>query len=119
MTRPGRHRRYRVPHAPLPPQKLPGGPVGFSKAMANKWLRLEKGASGPPRVLPAVSVLGGHWECPWGALGTGGVPGEGNWEAGGGNWESGVSLAGTGNGGECTGNQECPWGGTGGVSGGH
>lgn len=42
------------------PQKLPGGSVGFSKAMANKWLRLEKGAPGGPRVLRAVSVPGGR-----------------------------------------------------------
>uniref|UniRef100_A0A8V5GRI0 phenylalanine--tRNA ligase n=1 Tax=Melopsittacus undulatus TaxID=13146 RepID=A0A8V5GRI0_MELUD len=35
--------------------KLPGGSVGFSKAMANKWLRLEKGAPGGPRVFRAVS----------------------------------------------------------------
>ncbi|KAM4643859.1 phenylalanine--tRNA ligase alpha subunit isoform 3-T3 [Amazona ochrocephala] len=34
--------------------KLPGGSVGFSKAMANKWLRLEKGAPGGPRVFRAV-----------------------------------------------------------------
>ncbi|KAM8987168.1 phenylalanine--tRNA ligase alpha subunit [Ara ararauna] len=34
--------------------KLPGGSIGFSKAMANKWLRLEKGAPGGPRVFRAV-----------------------------------------------------------------
>lgn len=41
------------------PQKLPGGSLGFSKAMANKWVRLEKGAAGGPRVLRAVSGPGG------------------------------------------------------------
>lgn len=45
--------------AALSPQKLPGGSVGFSKAMANKWLRLEKGAPGGPRVFRAVSFGGG------------------------------------------------------------
>ncbi|XP_031950572.1 LOW QUALITY PROTEIN: phenylalanine--tRNA ligase alpha subunit [Corvus moneduloides] len=34
--------------------KLPGGSLGFSKAMANKWVRLDKGAPGGPRVLPVV-----------------------------------------------------------------
>uniref|UniRef100_A0A8C3URW9 phenylalanine--tRNA ligase n=1 Tax=Catharus ustulatus TaxID=91951 RepID=A0A8C3URW9_CATUS len=34
--------------------KLPGGSLGFSKAMANKWVRLDKGAPGGPRVLRAV-----------------------------------------------------------------
>ncbi|XP_015472109.1 phenylalanine--tRNA ligase alpha subunit [Parus major] len=34
--------------------KLPGGSLGFSKAMANKWVRLDKGAAGGPRVLRAV-----------------------------------------------------------------
>uniref|UniRef100_A0A493TBX0 phenylalanine--tRNA ligase n=1 Tax=Anas platyrhynchos platyrhynchos TaxID=8840 RepID=A0A493TBX0_ANAPP len=35
--------------------KLPGAQVGFSKAMANKWLRLDKAAPGGPRVFRAVS----------------------------------------------------------------
>ncbi|XP_069738531.1 LOW QUALITY PROTEIN: phenylalanine--tRNA ligase alpha subunit [Phaenicophaeus curvirostris] len=34
--------------------KLPGGSVGFNKAMANKWVRLEKGGPGGARVLRAV-----------------------------------------------------------------
>ncbi|XP_056366187.1 phenylalanine--tRNA ligase alpha subunit [Oenanthe melanoleuca] len=34
--------------------KLPGGSLGFSKAMANKWVRLDKAAAGGPRVLRAV-----------------------------------------------------------------
>ncbi|TRZ09466.1 hypothetical protein HGM15179_017641 [Zosterops borbonicus] len=34
--------------------KLPGGSLGFSKAMANKWVRLDKGAAGGPRVMPTV-----------------------------------------------------------------
>lgn len=45
------------------PQKLPGGSLGFSKAMANKWVRLDKGAAGGPRVMPTVSGTGrGSWE---------------------------------------------------------
>lgn len=50
----------RVPHgpqrSPLTSQKLPGAQVGFSKAMANKWLRLDKGAPGGPRIFRAVSA---------------------------------------------------------------
>ncbi|KAK2513731.1 LOW QUALITY PROTEIN: phenylalanine--tRNA ligase alpha subunit [Columba livia] len=49
-----------LPPGGLPPAqaaKLPGGSVGFSKAMANKWLHLDKGAPGGPRVLPAVPAV--------------------------------------------------------------
>lgn len=42
---------------PFTPQKLPGAQVGFSKAMANKWLRLDKAAPGGPRIFRAVSAL--------------------------------------------------------------
>ena len=54
-------RGHRAPHKPLTalpftPQKLPGAQVGFSKAMANKWLRLDKGAPGGPRIFRAVSA---------------------------------------------------------------
>nr|XP_025042866.1 phenylalanine--tRNA ligase alpha subunit [Pelodiscus sinensis] len=34
--------------------KLPSGKVGFSKAMSNKWVRLEKNADGGPRIFRAV-----------------------------------------------------------------
>ncbi|KAI6061218.1 Phenylalanine--tRNA ligase alpha subunit [Aix galericulata] len=37
--------------------KLPGAQVGFSKAMANKWLRLDKAAPGGPRVFRAVEAV--------------------------------------------------------------
>ncbi|XP_051827597.1 phenylalanine--tRNA ligase alpha subunit [Antechinus flavipes] len=51
----------RVFHS-LPPEglvqselmKLPSGKVGFSKAMSNKWIRVEKNAPGGPRVFRAV-----------------------------------------------------------------
>ncbi|XP_025921302.1 phenylalanine--tRNA ligase alpha subunit [Apteryx rowi] len=38
--------------------ELPGAKVGFSKAMANKWVRLDKEAPGGPRVFRAVSHRG-------------------------------------------------------------
>lgn len=38
--------------------------MGFSKAMANKWVRLDKGAPGGPRVLRAVSGPGGRAGVP-------------------------------------------------------
>lgn len=47
---------HRPPPVPSPPQKLPGAQVGFSKAMANKWLRLDKAAPGGPRIFRAVSA---------------------------------------------------------------
>ncbi|XP_074836296.1 phenylalanine--tRNA ligase alpha subunit isoform X1 [Carettochelys insculpta] len=37
--------------------KLPCGKVGFSKAMSNKWVRLEKNAEGGPRVFRAVESV--------------------------------------------------------------
>ncbi|XP_031470039.1 phenylalanine--tRNA ligase alpha subunit isoform X2 [Phasianus colchicus] len=51
---------HSVPSEGLPQSdamKLPGAQVGFSKAMANKWLRLDKGAPGGPRIFRAVSAL--------------------------------------------------------------
>eukprot|EP00076_Gallus_gallus_P003541 NP_001258086.1 phenylalanine--tRNA ligase alpha subunit [Gallus gallus] len=49
-----------VPSEGLPQSdamKLPGAQVGFSKAMANKWLRLDKGAPGGPRIFRAVDAV--------------------------------------------------------------
>ncbi|XP_068778851.1 phenylalanine--tRNA ligase alpha subunit [Struthio camelus] len=44
-----------LPHSEL--MKLPGAKVGFSKAMANKWVRLDKEAPGGPRVFRAVAAV--------------------------------------------------------------
>uniref|UniRef100_A0A8C6Z0E4 phenylalanine--tRNA ligase n=2 Tax=Nothoprocta perdicaria TaxID=30464 RepID=A0A8C6Z0E4_NOTPE len=44
-----------MPQAQL--MELPGARVGFSRAMANKWLRLDKEAPGGPRVFPAVPAV--------------------------------------------------------------
>ncbi|OXB53202.1 hypothetical protein ASZ78_002396 [Callipepla squamata] len=44
-----------LPHGEA--MELPGAHVGFSKAMANKWLRLDKGAPGGPRVFRAVDAV--------------------------------------------------------------
>lgn len=41
-------------------QKLPSGQVGFSKAMSNKWIRVDKSATDGPRVFRVVSSSG--WE---------------------------------------------------------
>lgn len=79
----------RVAHSVVSPQKLPGGSLGFSKAMANKWVRLDKGAPGGPRVLRAVSGPGGDGR---GSPVTGNVLG---W-MGGGLQEFGLSLRGMG-----------------------
>uniref|UniRef100_A0A8C3M4S4 phenylalanine--tRNA ligase n=1 Tax=Chrysolophus pictus TaxID=9089 RepID=A0A8C3M4S4_CHRPC len=51
---------HSVPSEGLPQSdamKLPGAQVGFSKAMANKWLRLDKGAPGGPRIFRAVGAV--------------------------------------------------------------
>lgn len=37
--------------------KLPSGKVGFSKAMSNKWIRLDKNAAGGPRIFRAVDSV--------------------------------------------------------------
>ncbi|XP_066564120.1 phenylalanine--tRNA ligase alpha subunit [Amia ocellicauda] len=37
--------------------KLPSGKVGFSKAMSNKWIRLDKNAEGGPRVHRVVESI--------------------------------------------------------------
>ncbi|XP_043940592.1 phenylalanine--tRNA ligase alpha subunit [Protopterus annectens] len=37
--------------------KLPSGKVGFSKAMSNKWIRLDKNAEGGPRIYRAVDSI--------------------------------------------------------------
>ncbi|KAM4678053.1 phenylalanine--tRNA ligase alpha subunit [Discoglossus pictus] len=37
--------------------KLPFGKVGFSKAMSNRWIRLDKSAAGGPRVFQAVDKV--------------------------------------------------------------
>ncbi|XP_062874950.1 phenylalanine--tRNA ligase alpha subunit [Trichomycterus rosablanca] len=37
--------------------KLPTGKVGFSKAMSNKWIRVDKGHEGGPRVFRAVESI--------------------------------------------------------------
>ncbi|KAL4657968.1 phenylalanine-tRNA ligase alpha subunit [Arapaima gigas] len=37
--------------------KLPSGKVGFSKAMSNKWIRLDKGHQGGPRVFRTVENI--------------------------------------------------------------
>ena len=37
-------------------QKLAFGKVGFSKAMSNKWIRLDKGHEGGPRVFKTVCL---------------------------------------------------------------
>uniref|UniRef100_W5MP87 Phenylalanine--tRNA ligase alpha subunit n=1 Tax=Lepisosteus oculatus TaxID=7918 RepID=W5MP87_LEPOC len=37
--------------------KLPSGKVGFSKAMSNKWIRLDKNAEGGPRIFRAVESI--------------------------------------------------------------
>ena len=39
----------------LLPQRLPSGKVGFSKAMSNKWIRVDKSAADGPRVFRVVS----------------------------------------------------------------
>lgn len=41
--------------AALFPQRLPSGKVGFSKAMSNKWIRVDKSAADGPRVFRVVS----------------------------------------------------------------
>ncbi|CAM5169811.1 unnamed protein product [Eretmochelys imbricata] len=46
-----------IPAEGLPQSKLmnlPSGKVGFSKAMSNKWVRLDKNADGGPRIFRAV-----------------------------------------------------------------
>ncbi|KAI4876958.1 hypothetical protein NFI96_019072 [Prochilodus magdalenae] len=46
-----------IPEEGLPQNqlmKLPSGKVGFSKAMSNKWIRLDKGHEGGPRVFRMV-----------------------------------------------------------------
>ena len=48
--------RARAPlTAALFPQRLPSGKVGFSKAMSNKWIRVDKSAADGPRVFRVVS----------------------------------------------------------------
>lgn len=37
-------------------QKLSFGKIGFSKAMSNKWIRLDKGHEGGPRIFRNVCV---------------------------------------------------------------
>lgn len=37
--------------------KMPSGKVGFSKAMSNKWIRLDKAHEGGPRVFRAVETI--------------------------------------------------------------
>ncbi|KAJ1172289.1 hypothetical protein NDU88_004136 [Pleurodeles waltl] len=37
--------------------KLPSGKVGFSKAMSNKWIRLDKNAAGGPRIFKAIASV--------------------------------------------------------------
>ncbi|XP_064416984.1 phenylalanine--tRNA ligase alpha subunit isoform X2 [Latimeria chalumnae] len=37
--------------------KLPGGKVGFSKAMSNKWIQLDKNAEGGPRIFKMVEKI--------------------------------------------------------------
>lgn len=41
---------------PSPLQRLPSGKVGFSKAMSNKWIRVDKSAADGPRVFRVVSA---------------------------------------------------------------
>ncbi|KAG5832835.1 phenylalanine--tRNA ligase alpha subunit [Anguilla rostrata] len=49
-----------IPEEGLPQNqlmKLPSGKVGFSKAMSNKWIRLDKGHEGGPRVFRTVAHI--------------------------------------------------------------
>ncbi|XP_075433620.1 phenylalanine--tRNA ligase alpha subunit [Ascaphus truei] len=51
---------YCLPQEGLPQSelmKLPIGKIGFSKAMSNRWIRLDKSAAGGPRVFPAVASV--------------------------------------------------------------
>lgn len=63
----------RGPHAPLTvaslPQRLPSGKVGFSKAMSNKWIRVDKSAADGPRVFRVVSPCRRGWQASRGAPG--------------------------------------------------
>lgn len=44
---------------PYSPQRLPSGKVGFSKAMSNKWIRVDKSTADGPRVFRVVSCTQG------------------------------------------------------------